>query len=293
MLVGYIEAKRLLRELRPDVLLIKGGFVAVPMGLAAARLKIPFITHDSDSTPGLANRIISRWATLHATGMPAELYNYPRDKTIYTGIPVSADFRKVSPSLRATYRESLGLSGCSKVITIVGGSQGAGQLNEDMVKIASRLMQRYEGLGIVHVAGQAHAASVKRRYGKELLADELRRVVIEGFVPDVHIYQGAADVVISRAGATQVAELAMQALPIVIVPGKLAGAHQDKNAAYLTTKQAALTAPHGDADRLYDLLNELLSDIPRQRALSDSLHGLAKPDAARELAKVTLDIVRG
>ncbi|MDQ3123317.1 MAG: glycosyltransferase, partial [bacterium] len=103
-LIGYRQARRLLKELKPDAMLIKGGFVAVPIGLAASRLGIPFITHDSDSIPGLANRIVSKWASLHATGMPAELYAYAKDKIVYTGVPVSQNFKYINDSVRADYR---------------------------------------------------------------------------------------------------------------------------------------------------------------------------------------------
>lgn len=292
-LKGYVEAKRLLRELAPQAILIKGGFVAVPIGKAASRLGIPYLTHDSDSTPGLANRLISRNATLHATGMPAELYAYPPDKTVFTGIPVSNAFKKVSPSLRATYREALGLSGCSEVITIVGGSQGAGRLNEDMATIAPRLMQKYPSLGIVHVAGEAHLKSLRSRYDEELLADEARRVVVQGFVPDVYVSQGAADLVISRAGATQMAELALQALPVVVVPGQLAGGHQDKNAKLYSSTGAASVVSHGDAEHLFTTIDGLLSNPSARKHLGENLHKLARPDAAKELAVLTLGLGQG
>ena len=290
-LKGYREAKNLLRELKPDGLLIKGGFVAVPLGRAAAKLGVPYLTHDSDSVPGLANRLIAGQAAVHATGMPAELYSYPQTKTIYTGIPVSDAFTKVTPSLRAVYREALGLSGCSRVITVVGGSQGAGQLNQDMVSLAGRLMQRFENLGIVHVAGRAHETEVRKRYNEELLADEARRVVVQGFIGTIYQSQGAADVVITRAGATQVAELSLQALPIIVVPGLLAGGHQDKNAAFLEGKGAALQVRHADAEGLYAAIELLLTDKDKAASLGAGLHALAKPEAAKELAVTTLGVL--
>ncbi len=285
---GYTEAKRLLKEQRPDVLLIKGGFVGVPMGRAAASLGIPYITHDSDSVPGLANRLISKQAKLHATGMPAELYSYPKDRTVFTGIPVSEKFKKVSPELRDSFRKALGLEGCTQVVTIVGGSQGADQLNRDIISIAGRLMERFDTLGIVHVAGKAHEDGVRRAYDKELLADEARRVVVKGFTSDIDACQGAADVVVSRAGATQVAELALQALPVIVVPGQLAGGHQQKNADYLVSTGSALQVSFGDAEQLLQELSTLLTDPAARKQLSDNLHKLAKPDAAKELAALTI-----
>lgn len=285
---GYRQARSLIKKYRPEVMLVKGGFVSVPMGLAAARLNVPFITHDSDSMPGLANRIISRWATLHATGMPAELYAYPREKTVYTGIPVAGDFRLVTPSLRANYRRQLGLEGCSKVLTVVGGSLGGGQLNEDIVAITPKLMESYAGLGIVHIAGNAHYDNTQKAYDKILSTEQRGRVLVSGFVTDVAVRQGAGDVIISRSGATQTAELALQALPVIFVPGRLAGGHQDKNARFFKDHGAATVVPFGDASGLLKAISELLSDEPARELLSERLAVFAKPEAARELAQLTL-----
>lgn len=290
-LVGYVEARKLLKKLRPDALLIKGGYVAVPVGLAAAGMDIPFLTHDSDSTPGLANRIIGRWARLHATALPTELYSYPQQKTIFTGIPVADRFVKVTKELKTTYRQQLGLSGCSHVITIVGGSQGAAQLNRDVTEVVPQLLGDFPHLGIVHIAGKSHELEIRNVYEKLLSPTQLDHIIVQGFVDTVEQSQGAADVVVSRAGATQMAELAIQGLPVIIVPGKLAGGHQDKNADFFAKQQAAQVVPFGDANQLYHMLKEVLSSDTTRSLLSKQLHILAKPSAAAELARATLSIV--
>lgn len=284
---GYRQALKLLKKARPDGLIIKGGFVAVPVGLAAAKLKIPFITHDSDSTPGLANKIISRWATVHATGMPTELYSYPPQKTVYTGIPVSPKFVPVDNVLRQTYRKKLGMSECSHVLTVVGGSQGGAQLNTDVVAVVGRLMERFPGLGVIHIAGATHEDDIRSSY-KEKLQDKAQQVRVLGFVDNVFECQGAADVVIARAGATMIAELAVQGMAMIVVPGRLAGGHQDKNAQYFVSKQAALTASHGDAEGLYDAVLRLLEDTELAKTLGMNLQTLGKPSAARELAQLSI-----
>lgn len=287
---GYFESKKLLSELKPAAMLIKGGFVAVPMGRAAASMGIQYITHDSDSVPGLANRLIAKKAALHATGMPIELYKYPKDRTVYTGIPMSDDYQPVTPSHLLKYRGELGLGTCKQVITLTGGSQGGEQLNQDMISIAARLMQKYSELGIVHIAGQAHERHISLAYQGELLADEQARVVVRGFVPDLYRYTAAADVVVTRAGANAVAELAVQHKALVVVPGRLAGAHQDKNAAYLGSHEAAIVAPYGDTEALYMALDKLLGDEGKRITLADNLHKMANPNAAKTLAKLTLDL---
>ncbi len=289
---GYKEAKQLLIKLKPDAILIKGGFVAVPVGKAAAKLSIPYLSHDSDSTPGLANRLIGDKAVKHATGMPAELYSYPKEKTVYTGIPVSKSFQRVSSNMRHNYRKELGLGGCKQVITIVGGSQGAGQLNLDIISISSRLMNSFKDLGIIHVTGHMHEQDSRDRYAQVLKSEEIDRVVVQGFVDNIYVSQGAADLVITRAGATQVAELSLQALPIIVVPGQLAGAHQDKNAEYLEKQSASLYVKYGDTEALFSAIGSLLNNPDKAKSMADNLHKLAKPNAARELALLTLSIVK-
>ena len=286
---GYGQARRMLKQLKPSGILIKGGFVGVPVGLAAAHLGIPFITHDSDSMPGLANRIIAKWAKLHATGMPTEFYaSYPKDSMVYTGTPVAEEFKRVTDSAALSFRKDLELEDCKQVITIIGGSQGALQLNEDIVAIAGRLMQQHQDLGIIHIVGPAHETDMQQAYAQELLADERRRVVIKGFVPDVYRYTGAADVVVSRASATVVAELAVQAIATILVPGRLADNHQVVNAKHLADRHVALNVAYGDREGLYEALDDLLRHEGKRKTLSDNLGAMGKPKAATELAQLLI-----
>ncbi len=283
---GVLAARKMLKRERPDVILIKGGFVGVPIGLAAAQLHIPFITHDSDSTPGLANKIIARWARLHATGMPPEYYQYPKDTIRYTGVPIQEQFSRVSVEQQAVFKKDLGIQDCAFVITIIGGSQGGMQLNKDMAQVVGRLMQRHTALGIVHIVGSAHEDEMKRFYAKELLADERMRVVVKGFVSDVYRHTGAADVVVSRASATVVAELAVQGKAVILVPGQLADDHQVKNAQLLSVSGRALMVPFGDAEALYEAVDMLLKVPSKRSALAQELHKISKQHAAKELAEI-------
>jgi UDP-N-acetylglucosamine--N-acetylmuramyl-(pentapeptide) pyrophosphoryl-undecaprenol N-acetylglucosamine transferase len=283
---GYAEARKMLKTLKPDGILIKGGFVGVPVGLAAAHLGIPFITHDSDSTPGLANRLIAKWAKLHATGMPVEFYSYPEGSMVYTGVPINADFKHLDEAAILGYRADLGIKECKQVVSIIGGSQGGSQLNEDIAAIAGRLMQQHHDLGFVHIVGPAHVAEMQRAYKEELLADELRHVVIQGFVPDVFRYTGAADVVVSRASATVVAELAVQGKATVLVPGQLADDHQVANARHLSESNVAMHVAYGDREGLYVAIDELLRAPAKRGQMATNISAMAKPHAAKELAEL-------
>ena len=286
---GIWQSWRLLKRLNPDVIFIKGGFVGVPVGLAAAKLKIPFITHDSDTTPGLANRIIARWAYKHATGMPVDFYPYPASKTVFSGIPVSAAYKLVTATVRQEQGTSLGLSACKEVIAITGGSQGADKLNSSFGSIVARLMQQRKHLGIIHIVGTKNEAKMQRFYANELLADEQRRLVVRGFVSDLYRYSAAADLIVTRASATSLAEFGIQRLPCIVVPANLAGGHQVINARHLKDSSAVEVVDEGDSEALYREICRLLDDPKARKNLAAKLSLTTKPQAAEILADMIIE----
>ncbi len=286
---GFRQAKKLLKHIKPAGILFKGGHVGVPVGLAAARLKIPFITHDSDTHPGLTNRIIGRWATIHATGMPTEFYNYPENKTVFTGTPISNNFKPTSREDKLAIRAGIGLGECDLVILVIGGSQGAKTLNDAFLTIVPRLMQKYQKLGIIHNAGDTHADAVGRQYTNSLLANERRQVRVLGFTEDMYRYSASADLAVTRSSATFIAEFAAQALPCIVVPGNLAGNHQLTNASHLKSKEAVVVVSDNDAEDLYKKISKLLDSKDERDKLAVNLHKLAKPEAAKELAELVLN----
>ena len=105
---GIFSARRILKQIGPDVVFSKGGFVAVPVGIASRLLHVPIVTHDSDSLAGLANRIVGRWAVVHATGMPADGYSYPKKTIRYVGIPVDERIKPVSLAAQADFKRQIG-----------------------------------------------------------------------------------------------------------------------------------------------------------------------------------------
>ena len=220
--------------------------------------------------------------------MPKEYYDYPPESTVYTGVPISSDFVYVSHEQQEAYKNELGLKECKLVVSVIGASQGGTQLNSDMLKVVGRLMQHHNNLGIIHITGAAHEIKVKHSYDNELLADERRRVIVKGFVTDVYKYVGAANVVVSRASATVIAELAVQGKATILVPGQLAGDHQGINARHLAKAGVVLNVAYGDSEELYTTLNDLVSNKVRMRELSEAIHGLAKPEAAKDLANLLM-----
>jgi UDP-N-acetylglucosamine--N-acetylmuramyl-(pentapeptide) pyrophosphoryl-undecaprenol N-acetylglucosamine transferase len=303
VVVGILQSYRLLRRVRPQAIFTRGSFVSVPIALAASMLHIPYITHDSDAIPSLANRLIAKRARLHAVALPKELYPYPPDSTRTVGIPIAHEYRLVDAAGQAQARERLGLPADALVLLLVGGGLGAQRLNEALAALAPALLSQYPRLVMIVQAGRAHEQAENQRYDT-LLGDNpavRSRVQVLGFVTNMIDFSAAADVVVARAGGTNIAELAAQGKACIIVPNpELTGGHQPKNAKVLADRQAAVViseeelkgggVEQGTADRLLAAIVELLNTESTRQMLGKNLHELALPDAARELAVVLLDI---
>ena len=294
VLLGIYQSRKLLKQLQPDIIFIKGGFVGVPVGLAAANLHIPYITHDSDSIPGLANRIIGRWAAIHAVALPKDIYQYPPAKTVTTGIPLQADFQPVTETTRKEYRQTLGIPKDRQFLFIIGGGLGSQRVNKAVAEALPNLLRQYPHLSAAHVVGRANQADMQALYAEKLSAAEQGRVSVLDYIQDVYRYSGAADVVITRAGATNLAEFAVQGRACVIIPSPfLTGGHQLKNAEYLADKQAAIvlneTDLAADPNRLANQVSELLANPEKRQQLAKNLSAFAKPNATAELAELILE----
>lgn len=293
-LAGIIQSYKLLKQLQPDMIFIKGGFVGVPVGLAAARLKIHYITHDSDAIPGLANRLISRWAFKHAVALPADIYRYPPEKTVTTGIPLRSDFKAVTPQLVNEYRSRLKIPEKARMLFVIGGGLGSQRVNDAFAEALPHLLAEYPDLYVVQSAGRQNEAATAEIYKQRLSEAEQGRMLIRGYIDDVFTYSGAADLVITRAGATNLAEFALQGKACIVIPSPfLAGGHQLKNAEYLAEQQAAVIINEADLMqdpiRLASLASELLKDDERRETLGRNLSRFAKPKATQELADMILE----
>lgn len=295
VIVGFWQSIALLRKLRPSVVFIKGGFVGVPVGLAAAILRIPYITHDSDALPGLANRLIAPWARLHAVAMPKEVYAYPHEKTITVGVPISHEYHTLTAAQQATVRQKLNLPKSGRVLLVTGGGLGAQRINMAVADCLPQLLARYKDLVVVQLVGRANETEFRQYLQKHLTGAEQKRVEVKGFISNLYDYSGAADVVITRAGGTSMAEFAAQAKACVVIPNPLlTGGHQLKNARVLVEQKAVALLPedklNADHGALMPVVVNLLDNPQKISSLGKELHKMAQSDAAKQLAVVLLEV---
>lgn len=201
---GYKEAKKILKDIAPDVIFSKGGFVAVPVVRAAAALKIPCIIHESDMTPGLANKLCIPVATKVCCNFPETLKNLPEDKAVLTGTPIR---KELSQGNKEEGYKLCGFEDDKPVLMIIGGSQGAQSINETLRESLPKLTDTFN---IVHLCGKDKVDNmmlgVKGYKQFEYLKDELKDVF------------AIADVVISRAGANAICEILELKIPNLLIP---------------------------------------------------------------------------
>lgn len=293
LIAGVFQAYSLIRRIKPDAMLLKGGFVCVPVAIAARLNKVPYITHDSDALPGLANRLAARWAKYHATALPAKHYSYPPASIRTVGVPVDPRFSEYTPTELRTLRREYGVNGPadSKVLLITGGSLGARRLNEVVIKILPKLLGSDPDLYVFHQLGagnQDQAAGFPEEYSN--------RVKFFDFSPKIFQMSAIADVIVTRAGASAIADYAAQNKTLVIVPNPyLAGGHQMKNAEVYAESDAAVIVNEkemmADFDLLYSAIISLLSNPERREKLAHNLHSLTPThNAARSIADLLEEI---
>lgn len=287
-LLGTIQAMLLLKRLSPDAVLLKGGFVGVPTGLASALWKIPFVTHDSDALPGLANRMVAKWAKYHATALPADKYSYPVEDVKQVGVLVGEEYGSVSDKKQTDFREEIGLPKDATVLLITGGSGGASNINTAAKKLLPKLLEDYPKLYVVHQVGKGKAGVYDGYNHDRLLVGEL-------FFP-LYQYTGSADVVVTRAGANAIAELGVQGRACIVIPNPLlTGGHQVKNAQQLEKQGAAVivdeTTLLHDTKVLDLAIRDLLDNRNKRSELGKRLQEITIPDATQKLAKVLLGSV--
>ena len=276
---GWGEAYHLGRRERPAAAFVTGGYASVPVALAARSLGVPVMVYLPDIEPGLAVRFIARIATRIAVTVEDSAKDFPAEKVVVSGYPVRAEFRGLDAG---NSRAALGLQPEGPVVLVLGGSRGCHSINraldsvlEDMLEIAQ----------FVHVTGTADWQWVSGR--RSLLSPE-KRARYHAF-PYLHEEMGpalaAADLVVSRAGASTLGELPAFGLPAVLVPYPHAWRYQRVNADWLVDRGAAVRL---DDERLAEELGPTISDLLQNRAalaeMAQRMAALARSDAAVQLA---------
>lgn len=277
LLRGFWQALREIGRVKPDVVLGMGGYVSFPGGMMAVLRGIPLALHEQNSIAGLANKVLARVADRSASGFPGVLAH-----AAWTGNPVRAEIAAMpAPGERYAAR-----SGRINLL-VFGGSLGARALN-DNVPAALALLDESQRPQVVHQSGAQQLDALRAAYRTAAIDAEL-----VGFIDDMAARYAAADLVISRAGALTVAELAAAGVAAILVPFPHAvDDHQTSNARFLADAGAAILLPQSELSpaRLAAIIGGLTREA--LRAMAEKARALAKPDATRQVAQACMELAR-
>jgi UDP-N-acetylglucosamine--N-acetylmuramyl-(pentapeptide) pyrophosphoryl-undecaprenol N-acetylglucosamine transferase len=285
------------RECRPlvrgsDVVVGMGGYVSVPAVIAARRERIPLVLHEQNAVPGLANRVLSRISGNVALSFgDAARFFSQKVRLIVTGNPVREEILRVPEDrqvLAKEGREELQLEDARRTVVVFGGSQGALHIDRAVIG-ACHLLANRDDLQVVLITGQAHLEAIKRAApsgGGGLI------VRLVGYLDRMDLAYACADLVVSRSGATTVAEVTVCGLPALLIPYPYAtGRHQEANARALQRGGGAsiMLDDQLSAEALARRIESLIDHPERLRAMAERSRAFGRPDAADRLASIVVE----
>jgi UDP-N-acetylglucosamine--N-acetylmuramyl-(pentapeptide) pyrophosphoryl-undecaprenol N-acetylglucosamine transferase len=281
---GFFEALGLVRAYQPNALLVTGGFVAVPVALACWLQRVPVVVYLPDLEPGLAVKVIARWAARICVTAEAARPHFAAQaqRVVVTGYPVRPELKSAT---RAEALKHFGLDPARRTILVTGGSRGARSLNRAVFAALADWLEDYQ---VIHVSGQLDWGEAEQARAA-LPAGPRAHYHAFPFLHAMGLALAAADVAVSRAGASALGEYPLFGLPAILAPYPHAWRYQKVNAAYLVARGAALQVNDDElAARLGSEVRGLLQDEPRLSAMRAAARAAARPEAASRIAGVLI-----
>ncbi len=283
---GVVQSWKVLGAFLPDALLATGGYVSIPVALAARIRHIPIVVYLPDIEPGWAVRALAPLSQRIAVTAEASRDYLPSRKVVVTGYPVREGVRGLD---KVNARRRLGLPEDLPTLLVLGGSRGARSIN---VAVGDNLDQLLEVCQLIHISGTSDEGWLKERatqLGSHLSGRYALYPYLHSEFPSA---LAAADLALSRAGASVMGEYPAVGLPSVLVPYPYAGSHQDKNAEYLSQAGAALVLRNGQTKSLQNAVIGLLKDPAKLGQMASRARALSRPNAAREIAALLVEFRR-
>ena len=285
--VSLVQSWWILRRFRPHLAIGTGGYVTGPVLFAAYRMGIPVLIEEQDVYPGITTRLLAPYARKICVAFEGagRFLKVPSDRVVVTGNPVRRDLTAITAE---EARRRWGIPPDARVVLVLGGSQGARSINQAMLRILSALLQQ-PGVWVLWQTGPRRFAEVepqgRRRDG---------RVRLLPYIEDMAAAYAAADVVLTRAGALTLAELAVVQKPAILIPyPHAAGNHQELNARYIESLGAAVVIPEhpGWEKPLLQHLQTLLASAAQRQRMARCWAPVSRKDAARKIARMALDLL--
>ncbi|WP_242222088.1 undecaprenyldiphospho-muramoylpentapeptide beta-N-acetylglucosaminyltransferase [Bacillus cereus group sp. BfR-BA-01380] len=283
---GVQDSKRYIRRFNPDVVIGTGGYVCGPVVYAAAKLGIPTVVHEQNSVPGVTNKFLSRYVNKVAVCFEAAVQHFPEHKVMMTGNPRASE---VMNQNGMKGKRSVGLSLSKKSVLIFGGSRGARPINDAFLEAIEQFGNK--GYEVLYVTGEVHYDKVMELVKQK---GNPHNVIIKPFIDNMPEVLTGVDLVVSRAGATTLAELTALGKPSILIPSPyVTNNHQEKNALSVVEKGAAKMLLEKDltGDTLLGDIDEILLDTQKLQSMKLAAQQLGIPDAANKLFEVMKKLV--
>jgi UDP-N-acetylglucosamine--N-acetylmuramyl-(pentapeptide) pyrophosphoryl-undecaprenol N-acetylglucosamine transferase len=280
--LGVVKSYSILRRFRPDVVVGTGGYTSAGVLLAEWLRRGKVVIHEQNSVPGKTNRFLARLARKVCVTFDESAAYFPKGKVVVTGLPVRPSI--VQGADRKAAREQFGLDPDRFTVLVFGGSQGARRVNEMVLDAVLPLIQL--GLQVLHQTGEKNYEAVMSR------RPDAEGYVVRPYIDDMAAAYAAADLVVSRSGASSIAEITVSGLPAILIPYPFAHAdHQTMNAQSVARAGAAVAVAESDltAEKLSELVLELAKDPAKLRTMAEASEKLGRPNAGAEIAQVVKD----
>ncbi|MDR6844017.1 undecaprenyldiphospho-muramoylpentapeptide beta-N-acetylglucosaminyltransferase [Flavobacterium granuli] len=277
------ESRKIIKKFQPDVVIGTGGFASGPLLKMANSMNIPTVIQEQNSYPGITNKLLSKKANSICVAYDHLERFFPEDKIILTGNPVRQDLLDIQDKRKEAI-EYFNLDSTKKTLLVLGGSLGARRINQLIEKELGNLLSL--NVQVIWQCGKFYLEDYKKfnRHNVQVVA----------FIERMDLVYAAADVVISRAGASSVSELCIVGKPVIFIPSpNVAEDHQTKNAEAIVKKKGAILLKESQLDEDFSLVFEsLIKDQGKQDQLSENIKLLAKPKATEQIVDAIVKLIK-
>jgi UDP-N-acetylglucosamine--N-acetylmuramyl-(pentapeptide) pyrophosphoryl-undecaprenol N-acetylglucosamine transferase len=286
--LGALKALKSLSAWKPDLVIGTGGFVCVPAVVAARLLGVPVVLLEQNAVPGKATHLLSKFAQAVCLSFEETARFFPGRRTVWTGNPLRGS---IVLGDKAEARQQLGLDPARPTLLVAGASQGAASINDAVVNALPAWKDRE--WNIVHLTGRNHLAKVLARVEGLMESNPTLIYQAYGFRKDMETLYSAADLVVSRAGATTIAEMTCLGLPAILVPYPHAGGHQKENAKVVVECGGARQIPDEEVgEKLRVEVESLLTNSKLLADMSDKSRLASQPQAAQNVFDVCCEVIK-
>ena len=284
LISSLLKARKIIKEFKPDVVIGTGGFASGPLLQMANSAGIPTVIQEQNSFPGITNKLLSKKANAICVAYENLEQFFPKEKMILTGNPVRQDLIDIA-SKREEAIQYFNLDANKKTVLVLGGSLGSRRINQLIEKELDNF--RANNVQVIWQCGKFYFEEYKH-------FNDNKNVQVLSFIDKMDLVYAAADVIISRAGASSVSELCIVGKPVIFIPSpNVAEDHQTKNAKAIVDKKGAILIKESDLDSQFNtVFNNLLSDENLQKELSKNSKQLARPNATKDIVEAIIKLIK-